>query len=295
MTLLSSGHNGTQPSVDVLLREPLESFPSSTDARQPSTDARADPLKPLRADAVLPVQTPLSASADAADDAISLPAAGAGRPVWQLLLVGSLVVVLSLYGVTWWSGRAESPAAPARAPAPTVVPTTAAPPVPTIAYWSAPEGLAGALVMGQVGRDADITARARYGDDWVQVELPFVAMPVWVLRRDLPRAVAELADTKPDLLPTPTPIPAPTAVPVPVEAPAAAPAPAECTQDRVVAIVRRGATVVASCESLVDALTELPGGTIEAQGIDQVQAYYARVSEGATAITAAQQTAEAKP
>ena len=84
-----------------------------------------------------------------------------------------------------------APAAPASAPAATLAPSL-------IALWSAPAGQPGAVELGRAAAPT-LTAVARFGDEWIMVEGPFVQGRVWVRRASLPAPVAAQLDSLRDL------------------------------------------------------------------------------------------------
>lgn len=185
---------------------------------------------------------------------------------------------------------ANAPTSAARAPAVSIAPPTLG---RALVAYAAPDG----GVVGALNADRVVTLTGVFGSDWVQLQTADSGS-IWVKRADLPSslldplALAHLPDLAPP--PTATVLPAPTLAPIarpiaPMPAPASTPAvdraPASgCTPDRVVAIVARGSTQVASCISLQDAQASLPDATVIAASADEAQALYARIDRDATAF-----------
>lgn len=177
--------------------------------------------------------------------------------------------------------------------APTIAVTSAAiAPVATIippptlgralVAYAAPDG----AVMGAISPDRAISLTGTFGSDWVQIHTSDSGA-VWVKGSDLPTSVLDAVAlaTLPNLAPPPTA----TALPVPTLAPVAATiapiSPVQrCTPDRVVAIIERGVTQIASCVSLADAQASLPNSTVVAASAAEAQAFYDQANDQATAL-----------
>ena len=198
-------------------------------------------------------------------------------------------IVTSRPAIASARATASTPTSATSAPVGTVAPPTLG---RALVAYAAPEG----GVVGALSADRAITLTGTFGSTWVQLQTADSGQ-VWVKKVELPSTVLDPAILArlPDLAPPPTAtaLPAPTGAPVtrpvapiaPASAPAADRAPASgCTFDRVVAIVERGATQIASCISLQDAQNSLPGAIVIASSPDEAQAFFARVARDATAF-----------
>lgn len=158
-----------------------------------------------------PLPTKAAAETKAADQPTGMRVPGGG---WTIG-IGCLLVALALIWLTSGGSPGAAPASGAavQVAAPTFAPPTAAPsptPVMVPVYWSP-----GGESAGQVAMTAELSSTARYGEDWLAVDIPGGAR-VWMnmdqAQLDRTPAFYALDDLtpKPTAIPA-TPAPAPTA------------------------------------------------------------------------------------